>query len=61
MVRVRMHRAVPCFPMFLHGLVLNWAQGRVPFIISISEFEMRDKQLHMQVPNSAKAEKTTAM
>ena len=56
-----MHRAVPCFPMFLHGLALNWAQGRVPFIISISEFEMRDKQLHMQVPNSAKAEKTTAM
>jgi hypothetical protein len=29
--------------MVLHGMVLNWAQGRVPFIIPMSEFEMRDR------------------
>ena len=38
-----MHRAVACFCMVLHSMVLNWAQGRLPFITPISEFEMRDR------------------
>jgi len=38
-----MHRVVPIFSVVLHGMVLNWAQGKVPFIIPISEFEMRDR------------------
>ena len=43
MVGVRVHRAVLHFSMVLHGMVLNWAKGRVPFIVTISELEMRDR------------------
>jgi len=45
-MRVRMHRAVPHFSVVLHSMVLNWTRGRVPFIIPIPEFEIRDRSIY---------------
>ena len=47
--------------LFLHGMLLNEMHREEPFIIPVSEFEMRQKDSHMQVAHNTKTKKPTVI